>query len=336
MTTLWGLHMPEDIGGDALEQGYVAIGWSELGELSPLPNEREAVKAALTSVYPDKKAGGIPVEAGVIIRFLHVMKEGDYIVYPSKHDRQVNIGKVAGPVTYHPGVEDEPNDYPNRRKVDWVRSFPRSDFSQSALYEIGSFLTLFLVKNHKMEFLAKIDPSFTPVPSEDEAPTPDDDSVTSNVSRQAVETTQDYVIRKIYNGLNGYEFEHFVAHLLHCMGYTARVSEKSGDGGVDVIAHTDELGFEPPIIKVQCKRQTEQTGDPEVSQLLGTLGEGECALFVNLGSYSKPARALERNRSKLRLIDGEQLVGLVLEHYDKFSARYRSLIPLQRIFIPDV
>ena len=248
MTTLWGLHMPEDIGGDALEQGYVAIGWSELGELSPLPNEREAVKAALTSVYPDKKAGGIPVEAGVIIRFLHVMKEGDYIVYPSKHDRQVNIGKVAGPVTYHPGVEDEPNDYPNRRKVDWVRSFPRSDFSQSALYEIGSFLTLFLVKNHKMEFLAKIDPSFTPVPSEDEAPTPDDDSVTSNVSRQAVETTQDYVIRKIYNGLNGYEFEHFVAHLLHCMGYTARVSEKSGDGGVDVIAHTDELGFEPPII----------------------------------------------------------------------------------------
>ncbi|NEQ54991.1 MAG: restriction endonuclease, partial [Leptolyngbya sp. SIO3F4] len=62
----------------------------------------------------------------------------------------------------------------------------------------------------------------------------------------------------------------------------------------DVIAHTDELGFEPPIIKVQCKRRTDQIGEPEVSQLLGTLGEGECALFVTLGSYSRAARALER------------------------------------------
>lgn len=120
------------------------------------------------------------------------------------------------------------------------------------------------------------------------------------------------------------------------MGYTARVSEKSGDGGVDVIAHTDELGFEPPIIKVQCKRITGQTGEPEVNQLLGTLGEGEFALFVNLGSYSKPARVLERNRSKLRLIDGEQLVELILEHYDRMSARYRTLIPLRQIYVPDI
>lgn len=151
-----------------------------------------------------------------------------------------------------------------------------------------------------------------------------------------METAQDYVIRRIYHGLGGYEFEHFVAYLLECMGYTARVSEMSGDGGVDIIAHTDELGFEPPIIKVQCKRKTEQNGEPVVSQLLGTLGEGECALFVNLGSYSKPAHDLERNRPKLRPIDGEQFVNLVLEHYDRLSARYRTLIPLRRIFVPDV
>ncbi|MCY0148671.1 hypothetical protein OEG84_13415 [Hoeflea sp. G2-23] len=37
MTTLWGLHMPEDIGSDALENGYVAIGWSAMGDISNLP-----------------------------------------------------------------------------------------------------------------------------------------------------------------------------------------------------------------------------------------------------------------------------------------------------------
>ncbi|MEM5581361.1 restriction endonuclease [Roseibium sp. AS2] len=335
MTTLWGLHMQEEIGSDALERGYVAIGWAGLGDVSALPKDREAIKAAIIRAYPEKKAGAIPVEAGVLFRFLHEIKEGDVVVYPSKHNRQVNIGRVIGPVTHIADTGE--GTYPNRRAVDWLGSFPRSDFPQSALYEIGSFLTLFLVKTHRQEFLAKIDPSVSaPEAGDEDTATPDDDSVAGTVSRQAEETTEDYVVRKLHSVLSGYEFEHFVAHILECLGYTARVSEKSGDGGVDVIAHSDELGFEPPIIKVQCKRMTGQTGEPEVSQLLGTLGEGECALFVNLGSYSRPARVLERNRPKLRLIDGEQFVKLVLENYDKLSARYRTMIPLKRIHVPDV
>lgn len=70
--------------------------------------------------------------------------------------------------------------------------------------------------------------------------------------------------------------------------------------------------------------------------LLGTLGEGEYALFVNPGSYSRPARVLERNRSKLRLIDGDQFVELILENYEKMSARYRTLLPLKSIYVPDL
>ncbi|WP_346900510.1 restriction endonuclease [uncultured Roseibium sp.] len=337
MTTLWGLHMPEDIGPDALEGGYVVVGWAELGDIAALPNDREAIKRALIHAYPNRKPGAIPVEAGMILRYLHEVRIGDVVVYPSKHDRQVNIGRITGPVVHYPGPEDDADSYPNRRAVEWLGHFPRSEFSQSALYEIGAFITLFRIKNHPTEFLAKIDPTvIVPDRVGEETEAPDDDSVAGTVSRQAEETTEDYVIRKIYSELSGYEFEHLVAHLLECMGYTARVSEKSGDGGVDVIAHTDELGFEPPIIKVQCKRKTDQTGEPEVSQLLGTLGEGECALFVNLGSYSKPARVLERNRPKLRLIDGEQFVKLMLENYDKLSARYRTMMPLKRIYVPDV
>ena len=53
-------------------------------------------------------------------------------------------------------------------------------------------------------------------------------------------------------------------------------------------------------------------GDPDANQLLGTLGDGEFGLFITLGSYSRPARLLERNRSKLRLIEGEELVDIIL------------------------
>ena len=123
---------------------------------------------------------------------------------------------------------------------------------------------------------------------------------------------------------------------MRCIGYTARVSEKSGDGGVDVIAHTDQLGFQPPIIKIQCKRQTSQVGEPEVSQLLGTLGEGEFALFVTLGSYTRQARVRERNNPLLRLIDGEELVDMILQSYEVMSPRYRALIPMKKIYVADI
>jgi len=47
------------------------------------------------------------------------------------------------------------------------------------------------------------------------------------------------------------------------------------------------------------------TARPDVDQLLGTLGDGEYGLFVNLGSFARGAVDLELNRSKLRLINGE-------------------------------
>ena len=157
-------------------------------------------------------------------------------------------------------------------------------------------------------------------PSEaDDTPEADDDTAAVAVSRQAETTTGDFVIRRIMGGMSGYEFEEFVAHLLECMGYTARVTKRSGDGGVDVIAHMDALGFQPPIVKVQCKRITGQTPRPEVDQLLGTLGDGEYGLFINLGSFSRESGELERNRAKLRLINGEQFVDLILEHFDKLA-----------------
>ncbi|MFK5978043.1 MAG: restriction endonuclease [Rhizobiaceae bacterium] len=337
MTNIWGVHMGRQVGSDPIDKGYVAIGWHQVGDISKIPMDREAYKTEITKCIPSIKKGAIPVVAGVLFRFSHLMEKGDYVIYPSKHDRMVNIGRITGKTTYRPEVDGEKNPYPNERGVEWLGHFPRSEFTQSALYEIGAFITLFEVKTNGGEFLAKVSMEKGDVAENEKSDEkPDDDQVASSVSQQAVETTDDFVIKRIVSGLSGYEFEHFIAHILECMGYTARVSDKSGDGGVDIIAHTDELGFEPPIIKVQCKRKTDQTGEPEVNQLLGTLGDGEFALFVNLGSYSRPARLLERNKSKLRLIDGEQLVSLVLEHYDNLSARYRILIPLRQIYVPDI
>lgn len=76
-------------------------------------------------------------------------------------------------------------------------------------------------------------------------------------------------------------------------------------------------------------------GAPEVQQLIGTQGVGELSLFVALGTYSKEARAIERQRSGLRLLSGEDVVTLVLQNYATLTAKWRSLIPLTPLFVVD-
>jgi hypothetical protein len=64
---------------------------------------------------------------------------------------------------------------------------------------------------------------------------------------ERIETyTRDFVIDVLYKRLEGLEFEHFIAELLSAMGYRRQVTQASGDGGFDIIAHRDPLGLEPP------------------------------------------------------------------------------------------
>ncbi len=54
-----------------------------------------------------------------------------------------------------------------------------------------------------------------------------------------------------------------------------------------------------------------------------------------LGSFSAKANAFAKSKSNLRLIDGEELVELIFAHYEQFDSRYKALIPLKRIFVPE-
>ena len=120
------------------------------------------------------------------------------------------------------------------------------------------------------------------------------------------------------------------------MGYHARVTQKSGDGGIDIIAHKDELGFEPPIIKVQCKQTQSSIGQPDVAQLYGHVEPSEFGLFVTLGTFTADARRFERAKRNLRLIDGKGLIELIENHYAHFQPKYQVLLPLKQIYVPGV
>lgn len=322
--TIWGIHMPLELGLNPVSGSYVAIGWENMGDLSMITPTRDAFKDRVAEAHPETKPGAVPVAAGVLYRFAVEMQLGDVVIYPSKPDRMVNIGLVDGPYSYEP---DRHSEYPHVRPVKWLTSLPRTTFSQSALNEIGSAITMFRVASNADEFLAAMEGN------EFEANDIDDVSA-EKVSAQVEESTEDFIIKRLKSSQTPYQFEHFVAHLLRCMGYHSRVTQASADGGIDIIAHRDELGFEPPIIKVQCKQMLSTIGRPEVQQLHGAIETGEHGLFVTLGGFSPDARTYERSKPNLRLIDGPTLIELIYAHYHQFDPRYQMLLPLKRTYIP--
>ncbi len=325
--TLWGIHAGKT--GDAdnlfLKKKFIALGWAKTGDLAKVKPDRDSFKAAVAKSYPEDKPGSIPVSGGQLFRFCHEMKKGDYVAYPSKRDKQIHIGKIEGEYLYDPTHE---SGYPNLRPVKWVKTVPRTVFSQGALYEIGSAMSLFQIKNYADEFWSIIDGKTTPTP------VTNDDTV-AMVAEDIEQIARDYILKKLAQELKGHPLSDFVAHLLGTMGYRTRVSPEGPDGGIDILAHRDELGFEPPIIKVQVKSSEGSMGDPVVSSLYGKVGPGEFGLFITLGTFTNQAKNFAKNKSNLRLIDGNELVSLVLQHYEEFDSRYKGLIPLKRVYVPD-
>jgi restriction system protein len=336
MTNMWGVHN-DTLDTDLVDGGFVSIGWDPLGDLRQIGSSREDLKAALTNTYPSKKPRAIAGWTGILHRFAYEIEIGDVVVAPYKPDGTINIGVVVGPYEFASGAAT----HRHRRPVEWRRlGVSRIVFTQAALYELGAFLTVFGIRKHAAEFQAVLD---APGDSQELATT----AVETVVYEQSEETTdeprasridrhtRDFVLERLKVDLSHQEFEEFTADLLRAIGYEARVTSYSQDGGVDVIAHRDPLGIEPPLLKVQCKHHTGTVGAPEVQQLVGTQSPNELSLFVTLGTYSREAIAIERVRQGLRLLNGEDLVGLFLAHYGRLHQSWRSRIPLTPLLVVD-
>lgn len=327
--TLWGIHAGSS--GEAeslfLNKKVIALGWAALGDLKLAGNTRDSFKAHYASRYPEAKPASIPASAGQLFRFVHEMKVGDLVAFPAKRTRTIHLGKITGEYKY---VDGASSDYPQHRSVEWLKEVPRTNFSQGALYEIGSALSLFTVKTYTEEFLSALQSETVAKPV-----SAIEDSTVAEVKHDVQETTSDFILKVLAQETKGHPFADFVGNLLETMGYRTRVSPPGIDGGIDIVAHKDELGFEPPIIKVQVKSSVGSIGDPAISQLYGKVAPTEFGLFVTLGTFTSQAVQFARAKSNLRLIDGEALVQLILEHYEQLDSKYKGLIPLRRVYIPE-
>lgn len=323
--SLWGIHAGRT--GEAsplfLKSDVVALGWERIGDLRVFQDTREAFREAVSVAYPEKPAA-VPLNAGQLFRFVHEMKIGDWVIFPDRTTRLIHIGQVQS--EYHHSQKNSA--YPHQRSVKWQQKpFNRTHFSQGALHEIGAAMSFFQVRNYADEFRAAIlgkDFTVTPITA--------DESI-ATVTEDTEDTTRDFILKTLAQDLKGEPLEGFIKHLLECMGYHVRYAKKN-EPSIDLIAHKDSLGVEPPIIKIQVKSGEGTVSHADVSALRGALST-EYGLFVTLGNYSIDSRRFERAQSNFRLIDGSELVDLILEHYENFNSKYKGILPLRRMYVPE-
>ncbi|MFI2558371.1 CBS domain-containing protein [Nocardia farcinica] len=148
----------------ALTEGLTIIGWPEIGDLSRYRTWQE-LKQGLREAYPDASPTMLGNWAGQLWKFETAIQEGDLVVMPLKTNYGfVAVGRVSGAYEYH---GDEPPDFRQVRKVDWLRTdIPWENIRPDLRASLGSLLTVCGLTRHdaaaRIEQLARdgSDPGF--------------------------------------------------------------------------------------------------------------------------------------------------------------------------------
>ena len=322
-------------GGLAIEafraESVVAIGWVDLGDLSALKTRADFARAA-AQAYPGHKAGQQASMAGQTYRFVREIAVGDQVVSYDRSERVYLVGEVTG------GYQRQPQkltDYPNMRPVRWLGSVARDALSVAARNSLGAISTLFLIPPpvaREMRGVLDAARAGTRAPQPEPAPALADeaDGLYKDVQARGFEFIKDRI-----HALDWDAMQELVAGLLRAMGYKTRISPSGSDRGKDIVASPDGLGFEDPRIVVEVKHRSAAMGSQEIRSFLGGRHDRDKGLYVSTGGFTREGRyEAERGRIPVTLMDLDDLVRSLLEHYEKLDAEMQRLVPLRKVYWP--
>lgn len=115
-------------------------------------------------------------------------------------------------------------------------------------------------------------------------------------------------------------FEMLIMELLIAMGFdesTVSVTPYSGDGGVDVRGVFRASGLTNVRAAVQAKRWKSNVSAATVRELRGSIHVGELGTIITTSGFTASARddANAPGKTPIGLIDGDELIALMLKHH---------------------
>jgi restriction system protein len=182
-------------------------------------------------------------------------------------------------------------------------------------------------------------------PEEEPEGAPDDDEAQEEeglIAAGTLEEAEEAARQAILNylaSMNPYLFQDLVGKLLEAMGYhVVWIAPKGKDGGLDLVAQADRLGVEGPRIKGQVKRRLDKkTTEEELRSFLSLVEPNDVGVYISLGGFTTDAGAASRRSSRrITLIDGDDLLDIWVDVYDKVDEEGRQLLPIKPVHFLDL
>jgi len=305
-----------------IEGNYVAIGWLPKNNLSAITS-RDEIYPLYKKEYPkDTSNVVIGQQVGQIARFLLEMKAGDYVITPAQDTEFIYYGIVEANAYYFSDNSDG-CPYLHRKKVKWhAAPIQRSQFSVPFQNTIRSSLTVFFI-NHKKNFFTTIGkPELVP----DSEKKIEFDYYTS-------------ILHKILE-LDDQEFEILITHVLNALGFEGSEHKgRVGDGGVDATGELNVANMAKIKLFVQAKRYKldSKISGNVVKALRANIPAGGQGAFITTADYQKAAKeiAVEQGFPRIGLINGEQLVDILTEHWNDIQIEFREKLSLKIGLVPN-
>lgn len=220
------------------------------------------------------------------------------------------------------------------RSVNWDGSVQRDSLTVATRNSLGAIATLFQLPAEAADEIEKLASGGAVAPQAAAAAVEEEtqvDLIYKDIQSKAFEFIKDKISQ-----LDWEDLQELVAGLLRAMGYKTRISPSGPDRGKDIVASPDGFGFESPRIVVEVKHRTGSAmGSQEVRSFLGGRHKDDKGLYVSTGGFSKDARyEAERASIPLTLMDLDDLVRAILEHYERMDADSQRLVSLRKIYWP--
>ena len=125
----------------------------------------------------------------------------------------------------------------------------------------------------------------------------------------------------------------FVRHLLAVIGYRAETTQYSRDKGVDVMGSLNAEGLAEIRLQIQVKRYEKGSiGARIVRELKGSLSIEEHGCIITTSTFSNEAyeEAEKPGHKAIKLIDRDDLAGLILKHFDDIDDDYKKRLGIRR------
>lgn len=295
-----------------LRGGYCGIGWLTEHDLTHNPQKDELATYFRAANPEGNSASVVGTQVGQIFRFIAEVKIGDTVIVPAGDSKQLFYGRVTS------GVIDTPQSsdgcpYRHRRTVEWAASsLIRQELSIPLQNTLRATLTVFSVAQ-KEEFYTKIGTI----------------TATSKHHYDPYTTVLEQILE-----LSASDFEVLVGHLLTALGFDgSEVTGKPGDGGIDARGVLNVSGLAQMDFYVQAKRYKIGTkiSATVVKALRASIPNQAFGAFISTADYQKAAYdvASEKGFPPIGLINGSQLVDLLIKHWNDLPVEFRELLGLK-------